>query len=51
MTKLIKTNSEIVNLFLKAVYINEMWREEFYGVSEHPEIPSRVGREISKPRE
>ncbi|MFQ6128234.1 MAG: hypothetical protein ACE5QW_04965 [Thermoplasmata archaeon] len=28
MTKLIKTESEILNLVLKSLYVNQVWEEE-----------------------
>jgi hypothetical protein len=29
MTKLIKTDSEILNLVLKSLYVNEIWQDDF----------------------
>ncbi|MFQ6107895.1 MAG: hypothetical protein ACE5QF_10000 [Thermoplasmata archaeon] len=39
MTKLIKTDSEILNLVLKSLYVNEVWENEI--LNEEAELPFR----------
>ena len=35
MTRLIKTDSEILNLVLRSLYVNEVWENDFRYEKEH----------------